>query len=169
MGIDFTKVSINCEESYGDEIPSSEVAEFLACKKAEAYELLADDDILITADTTVLYHDRILNKPVDTKEAFCMLTELSGNVHSVVTGVCIRSVGKMESFSCVTKVSVDNISDDEVNFYINTYHPMDKAGAYGIQEWFGMTQIKSIEGCYFNVVGLPCNELFKRLKNDYGV
>jgi len=169
MGFSFKKVKIDCEETFSTDMQVNKVAQYLAEKKACAYGDLEPNQILITADTTVVHNNTILNKPANKEEAYDMLSQLNNNNHDVVTGVCIRTNSGLESFSCTTNVEVDLISERDLNYYINEYKPYDKAGGYGIQEWFGLTQIKGIRGCYFNVVGLPCNDLFKRLKNDYGI
>ncbi|MGB1039004.1 MAG: Maf family nucleotide pyrophosphatase [Bacteroidia bacterium] len=169
MGFAFSKVNIECEESYKSIVPLDEVAEYLARKKSKAYYGLKEDELLVTADTTVLFDREILNKPESKEEAFMMLKKLSGRSHKVITGVCIRTQNKTESFSSETEVVFEKISDVDVEHYIEKYNPLDKAGAYGIQEWFGMTQVKSINGCFYNVVGLPCHELYKRLKENYGI
>ncbi|MDB9882753.1 Maf family protein [Bacteroidia bacterium] len=164
MGLGFTKVSINCNEDFSEEMDMMEVAAFLAEKKSNAYDHLQSGELLITADTTVVIHDTILNKPLNEIEARVMLESLSGGVHKVITGVALRGLDRgIEVFSSSTEVWVSELSKEEIDFYVTTYKPLDKAGAYGIQEWFGLTQVSRIEGCYYNVVGLPCNELFKRL------
>ena len=164
MGFDFTKVSINCNEDFNEEMDVMEVAAYLAEKKSNAYTDLQSGELLITADTTVVTNDTILNKPLDENEARIMLQLLSGSVHKVITGVALRSLDDdIDVFSNVTEVWVAELSKEEIEYYVSEYKPLDKAGAYGIQEWFGLTQVSRIEGCYYNVVGLPCNKLFKRL------
>ena len=167
LGLDFTKVSITCDEDFSPDMAVGKVAEFLANKKSMAYKELQDSDILITADTVVVSEGIILNKPADRAEAIHMLSTLSGKEHSVQTGVCIRSVAKQESFTSETLVKLRKISQEDIAHYVDTYKPYDKAGAYGIQEWFGLAQVESISGSFYNVVGLPTDQLFKRLKNDY--
>jgi septum formation protein len=169
LGYTFTKVTIDCDESFDITMPSEEVAAYLAEKKSLAYSGLKDGEVLITADTVVINNDNILNKPVDADEAFAMLNALSGSDHLVKTGVCIRSKNKKSVFTKTTMVQVNELSKKDIEYYINNYKPYDKAGAYGIQEWFGIAMIKEIQGCFYNVVGLPTSELFKRLKNDYNV
>jgi septum formation protein len=169
MGYTFTKVSINCDESFDVNLPLHQVAPYLAQKKSEAYSVLMPQQILITADTVVINQDQLLNKPTNREEAVAMLSSLSGANHTVQTGLCLRSTEKTILTSVTTTVYVDKLSAGEIAFYVDTYNPLDKAGAYGIQEWFGLARISKIEGCYYNVVGLPCNELYKRLKNDYEI
>lgn len=169
LGVVFTKVSIDCDESFSATMSVEEVAEYLANKKSMAYTQLQDGEVLITADTVVIAKNTILNKPADRGEAIAMLTSLSGSAHHVLTGVCIRSSIKKESFTTSTLVKVKVLATEEIEYYVDVYKPYDKAGAYGIQEWFGLVAIESINGSFYNVVGLPTEELFKRLKNDYDV
>lgn len=167
LGFEFTKVSITCDEYFSPDMAVGEVAEYLANKKSMAYPRLQDSDILITADTVVISEGIILNKPADRAEAIHMLSTLSGKEHSVQTGVCIRSAAKQESFTSETVVKLRKISKEDIAHYIDIYKPYDKAGAYGIQEWFGLALVESISGSFYNVVGLPTDQLYKRLKNDY--
>jgi len=169
LGFEFTKVSITCDEYFSPDRAVGEVAEYLANKKSMAYPRLQDSDILITADTVVISEGIILNKPADRAEAIHMLSTLSGTEHSVQTGVCIRSVAKQESFTSETVVKLRKISQEDIDHYVDTYKPYDKAGAYGIQEWFGLALVECISGSFYNVVGLPTDQLYKRLKNDYYV
>jgi len=169
MDIPFTKVKIECEEDFDEAMPAEEVPEYLSQKKSMAYTDLLAGELLITADTVVVNGTRILNKPKDANEATTMLNSLSGSEHKVITGVTLRTLEKTVSFSSTTRVKINELSDNDIEHYISKYKPYDKAGAYGIQEWFGLSQVERIEGCFYNVVGLPCNLLFKRLKNDYNV
>lgn len=169
MGIVFDKVSINCNEDFDAAMPGEDVPVYLSQKKSYAYEHLRDDEILITADTVVVQDLTILNKPTDATEAEQMLRSISNGSHHVITGVTLRSLTKEISFSNVTTVRVDTIYAPDIQRYISEYKPYDKAGGYGIQEWFGLTQVIGIQGCYYNVVGLPCSSLFKHLRHDYGV
>ena len=121
-------------------------------------------DLLITADTVVFFKKELLNKPKNKKEAFNTLSKLSGNTHKVITGVCIKNHQKEILFSTKTLVTFNKITKEEIHFYINNFNPFDKAGAYGIQEWIGKIGIKSIEGSYSNVVGLPTDEVYQQLK-----
>lgn len=169
LGFEFTKVSITCDEYFSPDMAVGEVAEYLANKKSMAYPRLQDSDILITADTVVISEGIILNKPADRAEAIHMLSTLSGKEHSVQTGVCIRSVAKQESFTSKTVVKLRKISQEDIDHYVDTYKPYDKAGAYGIQEWFGLALVECISGSFYNVVGLPTDQLNKRLKDYYYV
>lgn len=153
-----------CEECYPSELPSREVAQYLSQLKSKAYpHALAENDILLTADTVVIVDDAILGKPADRDDAAAMLRSLSGRDHLVVTGVTIRSAEKQCSFSVESKVRFRALSDDEIGYYIERYRPFDKAGSYGIQEWIGYVAIESIEGSFFNVMGLPVQRLYVEL------
>lgn len=165
LGIDFSIADpIEVDESYPADMPADTVAEYISRKKAEAYATtLTADTILITADTIVLVDGEILGKPHSEASAKEMLRKLSGKSHKVITGVTLSTVDAIQSFSAVTTVNFDNLSDKEIEYYIENYHPFDKAGAYGIQEWIGAAGIKGIEGSYYNVMGLPVHQLYKFL------
>lgn len=153
------------DESYPSDIPAEKVAEYLSKVKADAYiDLLADDEIIITADTVVIIDGRILGKPAGRDEAVAMLRSLSGRRHKVVTGVTVTAKDRSVSFDETTVVEFAPLSDGEITAYVDTFRPYDKAGAYGIQEWIGAVGIKGIEGCYYNVMGLPVHTLYHRLK-----
>lgn len=153
------------DESYPSDIPAEKVAEYLSKVKADAYiDLLADDEIIITADTVVIIDGRILGKPAGRDDAVAMLRSLSGRRHKVVTGVTVTARDRSISFDETTVVEFVPLSDDEIDAYVDTFRPYDKAGAYGIQEWIGAVGIKGIEGCYYNVMGLPVHTLYHRLK-----
>lgn len=153
------------EEVWPAHLPVGEVARFLAEQKARAWqpEELLDGHIILTADTTVVLGDRILNKPADAAEARTMLQDLSGRAHQVITGVALYSAQGMESFAEVTEVEFRPLSEAEIEAYIATGSPFDKAGAYGIQDGFGMTAVTGIRGDYYNVVGLPVARVWDRL------
>ncbi len=160
--IDF---SVNEDES---EFPLNVLAEKLAQKKAQEYirqNPLNSDQIIITADTIVVLDDLLLGKPKDEKEAFQFLKLLSGKSHKVITGVAIFSTEKQLVFQEETIVYFKDLSDEEINYYIQNYKPFDKAGAYGIQEWIGAIGVEKITGSYFNVMGLPIQRLYKELIN----
>lgn len=167
LGINFeVKVQKGIDESFPDTTPAKDVAEFISKKKAIAYkESLNSDEMIITADTVVINGDDILGKPHDRNEAINMLKELSDKTHSVVTGVTILTKHKSLSFSTKTEVVFAKLNEDEIAYYVDTYKPFDKAGAYGIQEWIGFVAVKSIYGSYFNVMGLPIQRLYQELKN----
>lgn len=153
------------EENYPDSIPLAEVPVYIATKKRNAYSdtQLRPGEILITADTVVILDGEILGKPHNIIGARKMLRKLSGNTHTVVTGVTLTTYNHTEVFSVATNVTFDTLTTEEINYYLKKYRPFDKAGSYGIQEWIGMIGISSIEGDYYNVMGLPINALFKRI------
>jgi len=168
IGIKFTIKTTNKEEDFPEELKEQEIAEFLA--KQKSYFLskyLKNNDLLITADTIVSFKGELLNKPKNKEEAFNTLSKLSGNTHKVITGVCIKNLGKEIIFSETTMVTFNNLTDKEINYYINNHNPFDKAGAYGIQDWIGKIGIQKIEGSYSNVVGLPTSELYEQLKSFF--
>ena len=155
----------NVEEKYPQELHLENVPEYLSKVKASAFrEELKAEEVLITADTVVCIHDRILGKPADRKEAISMLQELSGNRHLVVTGVSVTTRTEQLSFSSRTDVFFKHLSNEEIEFYVDTYKPFDKAGAYGIQEWIGYIGIERIEGSFYNVMGLPIQKLYETLR-----
>ncbi len=163
LDIPFTVISLNADESFPSELQGREIAEFLAEKKSYTYSL-KKNELLITADTTVWINDTVLNKPKDEFEVKKMLQILSNNVHFVYTAVCIRTTAHSILFSDESKVYFKKLSDDEINYYATRYKPIDKAGAYGIQEWIGAAAIYKIEGSYFNIMGLPTHLLYQHLK-----
>jgi septum formation protein len=152
-----------------DGLSPGEAAVYLARLKAKAYlNELQSDDILITADTLVVLGDRILGKPDGREEAITMLTELAGQPHEVITGVCLSSKSKDVVFTANTTVWFDTLSAAEIVEYVDEFSPFDKAGAYGIQEWIGYIGVKRIEGSYFNVMGLPVQKLYRELQRFTG-
>ncbi|MDD2247793.1 MAG: Maf-like protein [Proteiniphilum sp.] len=154
------------DETYPDTLPHEEVAEFLARRKASAcLPELRDDELIITADTVVLLNGMILGKPADKEDAKRMLRLLSGETHRVVTGVCLTSAVKQVAFSDVAHVTFGVLSDEEIDYYVSAYNPMDKAGAYGVQEWIGYIAVERIQGSYFNVMGFPVFKVYRELKN----
>ncbi len=154
------------DESYPNTIPTMEVAQYISQKKSDAFPYdICQNDILITADTVVITDNKILGKPTSPENAFEILTQLSGKTHSVVTGVTIRTNNLRKTFSAESKVTFAKLEPSEIKYYINKYKPFDKAGAYGIQEWIGAVAIESIEGSFYNVMGLPIQMLYKQLKS----
>lgn len=162
LGISFEVKTKEVNEDFPSSLPSNEVAAYLARKKANEFEL-SKNELLITSDTTVLLEGKVLNKPSSEKEAIEMLQNLSENSHQVCTGVCIKSTDKELVFSETTIVSFKPLSLDEIEYYISNFKPFDKAGSYGIQEWIGFIGIRKIEGCYYNVMGLPLARLYQEL------
>ena len=164
MGISFSINAANIDEKVPKDISAYNYAEFLAIQKCDYLRPnLKTNEILITADTTVLIDNQILNKPNNNIEAGIMLKKISSNSHSVVTGVCISSTNKKITFTCETEVKFKKLSNQEIEFYINKYQPLDKAGSYGIQEWIGLIGVEEIKGSYTNVVGLPSSKLYNEL------
>lgn len=166
LGVDFAVDTGNTFEEIAPEgLPYSDYPEFMAKGKSYGFHReLEDDEILITADTMVLCSDEIMGKPADRDDAIRMIRKLCNNTHSVLTGVCIRSLEKEMCFTASTEVTFGDLSDEEIEYYIDTYKPYDKAGSYGVQEWIGYAGIKRIEGSFFNVVGLPVHLLYTNLK-----
>ena len=156
--------SRDIDESFPPELNVLEIAPYISKKKAEGYSDMIDKDtLLITADTVVIVDDHILGKPHCEAQACEMLKELSGRMHQVVTGVTLKTKEKCVTFSDITEVFFDDLDENEIKEYIAEYKPFDKAGSYGIQEWIGCRGIKSIKGCFYNVMGLPTNRLYNHL------
>lgn len=166
LGLSFECLTIDgIKEEYPKDIPVHEVPEYLSRLKADAYKvLIGERDLVITADTVVISEGKIFGKPRDEQEAVDMLLQLSGRVHEVVSGVTVMTRRRRESFSSVTRVRFDNITPEEACYYVSRYAPLDKAGAYGIQEWIGCVAVEGIEGSFYNVMGLPVNRLYHLLK-----
>lgn len=159
------KVKDGIDESYPSEMPAEEVAEYLSRIKGKAYaESLDQDTLVITADTIVILEGKIYGKPASEEDATEMLMTLQGKTHTVATGVTITTQDRMKTFSVFTKVKFAAISREEAEWYVKRYRPLDKAGAYGIQEWIGCAAVESIEGSFYNVMGLPVHQLYKALK-----
>ena len=164
LGVKFRVETIKgLDETYDPAMPLNEVAAFLSQLKASAYTL-AHGELIITADTIVLAGDEVMGKPADRDDAHRMLRKLSGCSHEVITGVTVATQEKKVTFSNVTQVTFAAMTDEEIYHYIDTYAPFDKAGAYGIQEWIGYMGVTGINGCFYNVMGLPVNHLYTVLK-----
>ena len=166
LGVEFTIDTKNSFEEIAPEgLPFTQYPEYMAKGKSHGFHRnLLPSEILVTADTMVLCSDEIMGKPTDRADAIRMVQKLQNNRHSVLTGVCIRSLDKEVCFTASTDVFFDELSQEEIEYYVDTYRPFDKAGAYGVQEWVGYAGIKRIEGSYFNVVGLPVQMLYQKLK-----
>ena len=164
-GIQFTLAEkFECDETFPATMPCCEVAQHISALKSNAYpNPLSEKDILLTADTVVIAENKILGKPANRAEAVEMLTLLSGRKHTVITGVTIRTATHTHSFSVESSVYFRALTSEEMDYYIDTYKPFDKAGAYGIQEWIGYIAIEGIEGSFFNVMGLPVQRLYVEL------
>ncbi len=171
LGLPFrVKVLPDVGESYPENMPADQVAGYIAREKAQAYkDIMAPDELIITADTVVIAGNDVLEKPVDAADACRMLREISGCTHHVVTGVCLTTAKRQSSFSVSTAVTFKKLSAEEIDFYVEHYKPFDKAGAYGIQEWIGMTGVTAITGSYFNVMGLPVQRIYEELRRNFGL
>ncbi|MCB4808402.1 Maf-like protein [Tamlana sp. 62-3] len=166
LGLKFEIRLKSIKEEYPNRLTHFEISNYLAELKALAYKPeLKPNDILITSDTIVWHNNKALGKPYDAAEAFSILKALSNSAHEVISSICVTSTSFQKTLFDVTKVTFKTLTDAEINYYINTYKPFDKAGAYGIQEWIGQIAVTKIEGSYFNVMGLPVHLLYKTL-ND---
>ncbi len=164
MGFEFEVIIKEIDESFPSDMETKQVAEFIARNKAAAFkEILEDDMLVITADTVVVHDGDILGKPKSFAEAKEMISRLSNDTHQVYSGVCINSLEKKISFSDVSEVKISSISEKEMDYYIKNFSPLDKAGAYGIQEWFGHNKVQKIIGSYTNIMGLPTSKLYDQL------
>lgn len=166
LGVDYTvKTLPDIDESFPDTLVGEEIPLHIAKGKADAYkELIQPDELIITADTIVWLDGEVLGKPVDEADATAMLRNLSGKKHQVITGVCLTTQEWQRSFAAVSDVTFATLDEAEIAYYVKNYRPMDKAGAYGIQEWIGYIGVESISGSYFNVMGLPIQRLYRELK-----
>lgn len=162
--------TLEVEENYPEGLQPIEVPAFLAQKKSlPLRNLLANNEVLVCADTIVLFENEVLGKPLDSKDAIQMLTRMSGKQHEVYTGVCIFHEGKEHNFTSQTSVFFSQISQEEIKFYVEHSKPFDKAGSYGIQEWIGYIGVEKIHGCYYNVMGLPLHDLYRALKEQFNI
>ena len=174
LGVNFSvKTLPDVDESFPDTLKGEEIPLFIARKKADAYKVLfssvnsnevEEPLLVITADTIVWLEDEVLGKPANATEARVMLSKLSGKKHQVITGVCLTTASWQKSFAAVSEVQFSSLTEEEVDYYIQNYCPYDKAGAYGVQEWIGFIGVESIQGSYFNVMGLPIQRLYRELK-----
>lgn len=165
LGVPFeVKVLPDIEENYPADLPVAEIAEYIAREKADAYhQLIGKHDLVITADTIVVVGDEVMGKPHDADDACRMLRKLSNRTHQVITGVCLTTADKQRQFSVKTDVAFKSLSEEEIAHYVNHYQPFDKAGAYGIQEWIGYIGVTSLQGSYFNVMGLPVQRIYTEM------
>lgn len=165
LGIDFQVKTKDVDENYPPELSPNQIPGYLAEKKAKAFaNELNNKDLLITADTIVVLNGKVLEKPDDYDHAYKMLSALSGIMHEVITGVCLSSTKKSVVFSSLTNVQFKQLTNTEIDYYISTFKPFDKAGAYGIQEWIGSIGISHIEGSFYNVMGLPLQKLYEEIQ-----
>ncbi|MDR0658917.1 MAG: Maf-like protein [Mediterranea sp.] len=165
LGIDFTvRLLPGLDESYPAGLSGKEIPLYIARRKAEAYKVLIQpNELVITADTIVWLDGEVLGKPKDEEEAKVVLRKLSGKTHQVITGVCLTTCGWQKDFTAITDVSFSDLTEEEIGYYVTRYHPMDKAGAYGVQEWIGYAGVEGIQGSFYNVMGLPIQKLYKEL------
>lgn len=167
LGLSYEVVSLaEIDESYPDTLYGSEIPSYIAQKKADAYRsMMKPNTLLITADTIVWLDGKVYGKPVDEDNARQMLRELSGRSHTVITGVAITTCDVQKVFAVESKVTFTTLTEEEIDYYVTKYRPLDKAGAYGIQEWIGYIGVTGLDGSYFNVMGLPIQRLYNELKN----
>ncbi len=163
-GFTFAVAHPDIDESFPQDMRLEEVPTYLARKKAQALLPNINDEIILASDTVVILGNKILNKPLDRAEAISMLSELSGNTHTVITAVCLLSKTKEDYFDDRTQVTFRKVTKEEIEFYVDTYKPYDKAGSYGAQDWIGLTAIEKINGSYFTVMGLPVHRVYEQLK-----
>ena len=160
------KVIPGIDESYPEDLPAVEVPQYISKAKADAYLGMIDDDtMVITADTVVVLDNEILGKPVDDDDARRILHKLSGKTHQVITGVCLTSLDKQRVFAVTTGVTFKQFTEQEIDYYVSHYHPLDKAGAYGIQDWIGHIGVTALNGSYFNVMGLPVQRIYMEMQD----
>lgn len=165
LGCKFECRTADTEEIYHASLQGEEIPIYLSRLKADALRhTLQEDELLITADTIVWHKDEVLGKPHDAEDAIRMLRSLSGETHKVITGVTLTSWQKQSSFASMTEVRFSQLTEEEINYYVKRFMPLDKAGAYGIQEWIGFIGVEHINGSYFNVMGLPVQRLYQELK-----
>lgn len=166
LNLEYTvRVLPDIDESYPDTLKGEEIPMYISREKAKAYRnSMAEDELIITADTVVCINEKVLGKPRTQGEAKEMLRDLSGKTHQVITGVCLMTCGLQRTFSATTQVTFDVLTEDEIEFYVEKFRPLDKAGAYGVQEWIGFVGVSRLEGSYFNVMGLPVQRLYQELK-----
>ena len=165
LGLQFeVRVLADIDENYPPTLPATQIAKYIAHKKAEANRaIMANNEMIITADTIVVVDNMVMGKPADDADAIRMLSTLSGKTHKVITGVCITTLNKQTVFDVTTGVTFKTLTDEEINYYITHFHPTDKAGAYGIQEWIGYIGVTGLEGSYYNVMGLPVQRIYDEL------
>ncbi len=163
LDLDFTIQLKPVDETFPDHLQGSEITDYLALLKAAAFTNLQERDILVTSDTIVWLNGVALNKPEDRDEAYAMITALSGNSHEVITSVAFTTKEGQMVVNDTTTVTFKELTEEEINYYIDNYQPYDKAGGYGIQEWFGYIAVTRLEGSYFNVMGMPLHKVYKTL------
>ena len=165
LGVDYEVRTLpDVDESYPDTLQGADIPLYIAKEKADAYRnMLQPGELMITADTIVWLDGRVLGKPKDREDALCMLRDMSGRTHEVFTGVCITTTEWQRSFAAQPEVRFAELSEEEITYYVDKFQPMDKAGAYGVQEWIGFIGVENISGSYYNIMGLPVQRLYKEL------
>ncbi|WP_297328508.1 Maf-like protein [uncultured Bacteroides sp.] len=165
LGVEYEVRTLpDIDESYPEALQGADIPLYIAKEKADAYlAILKPGELMITADTIVWLDGKVLGKPLDREEALQMLRDMSGRTHEVFTGVCLTTTEWQRSFTAQTEVRFSKLSEEEIAYYVDQFHPMDKAGAYGVQEWIGFIGVENISGSYYNVMGLPVQRLYKEL------
>jgi septum formation protein len=165
LGVNYeVRILPDVDESYPDTLQGEEIPLYIAKEKADAYiPMMQPDELIITADTIVWLDSKVLGKPRDREDALQMLRTMSGRTHEVFTGVCITTTDWQRSFTAQTEVRFATLSEDEIIYYVDNFKPMDKAGAYGVQEWIGFIGVENISGSYYNIMGLPVQKLYREL------
>ncbi|EIY30526.1 Maf-like protein [Bacteroides cellulosilyticus] len=165
LGVNYeVRILPDVDESYPDTLQGEEIPLYIAKEKADAYiPMMQPDELIITADTIVWLDGEVLGKPRDREDALQMLRTMSGRTHEVFTGVCITTTDWQRSFTAQTEVRFATLSEDEIIYYVDNFKPMDKAGAYGVQEWIGFIGVENISGSYYNIMGLPVQKLYREL------
>lgn len=165
LDIEFSIETRPINELYSEQLKGSEITDYLAIQKASAFkQTIKNNDLIITSDTIVWFKDQPLEKPKNSQDAIDMIATLSGETHKVYTSVCFTTATEQIVINDCTKVSFSSLSQEEIEYYVNTYKPMDKAGAYGIQDWLGYAAVTKLEGCYYNVMGLPLPKVYQVLR-----
>ncbi|WP_300704487.1 Maf-like protein [Bacteroides sp.] len=165
LGVEYEVRTLpDVDESYPETLQGADIPLFIAKEKADAYQaMIQSDELMITADTIVWLDGKVLGKPKDREDALQMLRDMSGRTHEVFTGVCITTTEWQRSFTTQTEVRFSKLSEEEIIYYVDKYQPMDKAGAYGVQEWIGFIGVENISGSYYNIMGLPVQRLYREL------
>lgn len=165
LGVDYEVRTLpDVDESYPETLKGADIPLYIAKEKADAYlGMMQPSELIITADTIVWLDDKVLGKPRDREEALQMLRDMSGRTHEVFTGVCLTTTEWQRSFAAQTEVRFSPLSEEEITYYVDKYKPMDKAGAYGVQEWIGFIGVENISGSYYNIMGLPVQKLYREL------
>lgn len=165
LGVDYEVRALpDVDESYPETLQGADIPLYIAKEKADAYvSMLQPGELMITADTIVWLDGQVLGKPTDREDALRMLRAMSGGIHQVFTGVCITTTEWQRSFTAQTEVRFATLSEEEIAYYVDNFHPMDKAGAYGVQEWIGFIGVENISGSYYNIMGLPVQKLYREL------